>query len=216
MSKSLILIKKLSKIATGVGTALAGIKLKDIFGKQKAETTTVELSKSGKGENSLVASDGFNVTLLGDICRDYSISVENIDDLRLLIERIETTEKYRIIKKFYNETVSIEDMVWLWNSLEIGTINWDQRMSSISGTIIPIGDIDKLANILGVYLSDEMSATQKVQALINKALERADEGFRDLYGERIDMLKNQFILGKNNEYLYNDIKSDLERYVKFI
>lgn len=215
MPQSMILIKTLSTIAAGVGVAFVGIKLKEILGKQKVVATTAELNKSGKGENSPVVSDGFNVTLLSSICRDYNISVENIDDLRLLIERIETTEKYRIIKRFYNDAVSIEGMVQLWNSLEIGTMNLDQRMSYFSGKIIPIGDIDKLADNFGLHLSDGMSATQKVQMLINNALKRADEGFRNLYGERIDMLKSQFAVGADNEYLYNDIKSDLERYVKF-
>lgn len=215
MPQSLNLIKMLGAIAAAVGAAFAGIKLKEILGKQKVETTTAELSKSATGENSPVTPDGFDVTLLSNICRDYNISVENISDLRLLIERIETTEKYRIIKRFYNNAVSIEDMVQLWNSLEIGAIDLGQRTSSLSGKIIPIGDIDKLANISGLYLSNGMSAAQKVQTLINNALKRADEGFRNLYGERIDVLKNQFVSGKNNEYLYNDIKNDLERYVKF-
>ncbi len=216
MPQSVFLIKALGTIAAGIGAIFAGMKLKEILGKQKVETTTTELSKSGKEENTPVSPEGFNVTILSNICRDYGISVENIDDLRLLIERIETTEKSRIIKRFYNNAVSIESMIQLWDSLEIGTINLSQGMSHLSGRIIPTGDIDKLANNSGLYLSNGMSATQKVQALINNALKRADDGFRSLYGERINMLKTQFVIGTHNEHLYKDIKSDLERYVKFI
>ena len=107
MSQSIILIKTLGTIAAGVGFLFAGFKLKDILSKQTVKTTTAELSKSGREEKLPETPEGFNVSLLSNICREYNISVENIDDLRLLLERIEMTEKSRIIKRFYNNTVSI-------------------------------------------------------------------------------------------------------------
>ena len=217
MPQSEIIIKTLGTIiAAGFGVVYAGTKIKDLFGKQKVKTTTIKLSKSGKVDDSPIAPEGFNVELLSNLCRDYNISVASVDDLRLLLERIETRTKSKIIKKFYDNSASIESMIQLWDSLEVDTISLDQRISSISDKIIPIVDIDQLVSISGLSLSSRMSATYKVQALINNSLKRANDGFRKLYGERINLLKTQFVSGINNEYLYNDIKGDLERYIKFI
>lgn len=210
------------KIALLVGGFIVGYVVRSYkdffkFGNKPMEgDVIIELPHNGRQNNAeQIDTNVFNLSVLSPLMLKYSIDINNVDALSLLVSKIDTVE-YKNLLQMLQSTKSASEMISKLDNYSPVTYDYAHNPKQPDGPYVNVERVSHFLDYFKIKIPNLNSINEKVDALLAYAFTNSFTSLKSQLGDLFDKMISAHDSGADAEPYYKEIMKEINSYIEFL